>query len=128
MTNPIEAVAEALSIALAERGQSTEELATIAIAAYQQAVASEAKILVFGLGKLCVADGTYGDNAACFIFDAKEPGEVGSVMPHELNYREDEELVPGEIVMIFPSKKQAKHVADALCGALESALTPEAAP
>lgn len=38
----IEAVAEALSIALAERGRATEELATIAIAAYQQAVASEA--------------------------------------------------------------------------------------
>lgn len=80
------------------------------------------KPLEFGRGALCIDTGTLHDVPAVFIAPAKMPGEVGTSAKregHPLNA-----LVPGEIVMTFPTDRQARAVADALCNVLPPA--PEA--
>lgn len=67
----------------------------------------------FGYGRKVVALGHYAGTPAVFISDAKTPGKIGEDARRE-NHPTDH-LLPGEIVLIFPTDEQAKAVADALC-------------
>ncbi|MDO6966930.1 hypothetical protein [Rhizobium alvei] len=71
-----------------------------------------ATILCFGEGKVVVAKGTYGTRGAVFITEAKMPGELGASAEREGIPKD--RLIPGQIVLSFPTTEQAARVESAL--------------
>lgn len=82
-------------------------------------------VLEFGLGRLVVDTGRYHYMPAVFIAPVSESGPVGTSaasLEHPLDT-----LLPGEIVLTFPTAAQAQAVADALAGPATRPLAGEAA-
>ncbi len=70
------------------------------------------RIFEFGKGRLVVDQGLYDGKPAIFICSAKSPGNVGDSAEREDTPTNT--LQPGEIVLVFPTDKQADLVVKAL--------------
>lgn len=80
--------------------------------------AADERVLAFGKGDKVVKTGRYGGVPAVFIAHAKWPGEIGADASRER--QPNDALLPGEIVLTFPTDEQAAFVADALCNEVKA--------